>query len=59
MKAYKKQTTPKMSSMPFKVAIIRTRKLHEKLFEDCCISIDDKSYIKIDTRALPGPDFIL
>lgn len=59
MKTYKKQKIPKKSERQVKVGKTRLRKLYERLCRDSveCILMDDETYVKMDSRTLPGPQF--
>jgi len=59
MKTYKKQKAPKRSQAQFTRAKNRAGKLYKLLCAnpDRCILMDDETYVKMDTRTLPGPQF--
>jgi transposase len=57
MKTHKKQKAPKRSHAQHQRAKARSRKLYKHLCANSerCILMDDETYIKMDTRTLPGP----
>lgn len=59
LKTYKKQKVPKKSLVQQVRAKTRARKLYNRILEnkDGCILIDDETYAKEDSRALPGPQY--
>jgi transposase len=59
LKTYKKRKVPKKSVEQQSRAKTRARKLYERILENSnrCILMDDETYVKQDSRALPGPQF--
>lgn len=59
LKTYKKQKVPKQSPEQQHRAKTRARKLYEQILEhpNQCILMDDETYVKEDSRMLPGPQF--
>lgn len=59
LKTYRKQRQPKRSAKQASTVKTRVRKLYEAHFagkKTCCI-MDDETYVKLDYRTLPGPQF--
>lgn len=59
LKTFKKQKIPKKSQKQKIVGKSRTRKLYERINKENikCIVMDDETYVKLDSRTLPGPQF--
>lgn len=59
LKTYKKQKIPKRSEKQVKVGKTRLRKLYDRLNQERveCILMDDETYVKMDSKTLPGPQF--
>lgn len=59
LRTYKKQKRPKRSEEQAARAKTRSGRLYKILVENPnrCILMDDETYIKMDTRVLPGPQF--
>lgn len=59
LKTYKKQKTSKQSAEQKSRAKTRARKLYNRFLEQpySCILMDDETYVKEDSRTLPGPQF--
>lgn len=59
LKTYKKQKVPKKSLEQQSRAKTRARKLYERILGNFgkCILMDDETYVKKDSRTLPGPQF--
>lgn len=57
-KTYKKQKVPKKSLRQVEVGKTRVRKLYDRLLNDAvqCV-IMDETYVKLDSKTLPGPEF--
>jgi len=58
MKTYKKQKVPKHTEKQKSTIKPKARKLYELILEkDCCVIVDDETYVKMDFKTLPGPQF--
>lgn len=58
MKTHKKSKIPKVSEKQNKVIKTRARKLYDFLGKkNCCIVMDDETYVKADFQARPGPQY--
>lgn len=59
LKTYKKQKAPKQSPEQKNRAEMRARKLYNRILDNSfrCILMDDETYVKQDSRTLPGPQF--
>lgn len=59
LRTYKKQKIPKQSPEQKRRAKTRARKLYDRLLDNPyqCVLMDDETYIKEDSRTLPGPQF--
>lgn len=59
LKTYKKQKVPKQTPEQKSRAKTRARKLYSCILDnvDQCILMDDETYVKEDSRTLPGPQF--
>lgn len=59
IKTFKKQKIPKRSAAQQDRAKKRSRRLYKILVSksNCCILMDDETYVKMDSQTLPGPQF--
>lgn len=59
LKTYKKQKQPKKSEKQVQTGKTRLRKLYDRFNRENveCIVMDDETYVKMDSRTLPGPQF--
>lgn len=59
LKTYKKQKVPKQSADQKSRAKTRARKLYNRILQkpNACILMDDETYVKEDSKTLPGSQF--
>lgn len=59
LKTYKKQKRPKRSKIQNESVKTRSRKLYRHILKkkESCIIMDDETYVKMDYKTLPGPQF--
>lgn len=59
LKTFKKQKQPKRSAIQSSLVKTRARKLYDQVLcrNEQCIIMDDETYVKLDYKTLPGPQF--